>query len=95
MEAWIIVVGIIAIVVGLVRYIHKSEKRYIDERGYERDGFRKLIHRQIAFRELYDGSYDKPFREYVVHHKDRNKLNNAPDNLEILLPAQHNKLHGF
>lgn len=30
----------------------------------------------------------------VVHHKDRNKLNNAPDNLELLASrAEHSRLH--
>lgn len=29
-----------------------------------------------------------------VHHKDRNTLNNDPDNLELLIKAEHNKLHG-
>lgn len=28
-----------------------------------------------------------------VHHKDENKLNNDPDNLEILTAAEHGKLH--
>lgn len=31
--------------------------------------------------------------DYVVHHKDRNKLNNDPSNLEIMLRSEHTRLH--
>jgi len=31
----------------------------------------------------------------VVHHLDNNKTNNSPDNLLILMKAQHTKLHGW
>lgn len=30
---------------------------------------------------------------YVVHHKDGNKVNNHPDNLELMSNAEHTKLH--
>ena len=32
-------------------------------------------------------------RNYVIHHKDKNKLNDSPDNLELLTKAQHNAKH--
>lgn len=35
--------------------------------------------------------YLKP--ELVVHHIDGNKLNNSPDNLEIMTLSEHSKLH--
>jgi superfamily II helicase len=31
----------------------------------------------------------------VVHHKDENKKNNTPGNLELMSRANHCKLHGF
>jgi hypothetical protein len=31
---------------------------------------------------------------YAVHHKDRNKLNNAISNLELLTKNEHSSLHG-
>ena len=31
--------------------------------------------------------------EFDVHHKDRNRLNNDPDNLMILTKSEHLKLH--
>ncbi len=30
---------------------------------------------------------------YVIHHKDEDKLNNHPDNLELLTISQHMKVH--
>ena len=31
--------------------------------------------------------------KYEVHHKDLNKLNNDPNNLEILTKSEHQKKH--
>lgn len=31
---------------------------------------------------------------YVIHHKDKNKLNNSLDNLELMTNSDHAKLHG-
>ncbi len=31
--------------------------------------------------------------QYLVHHKDHNKLNNTPENLLILTPSDHMRLH--
>ena len=31
---------------------------------------------------------------YVIHHKDKNKLNALPQNLELMSSYKHNKLHG-
>lgn len=32
-------------------------------------------------------------RDHVVHHKDRNALNNSPDNLDIVSKAEHREIH--
>lgn len=32
-------------------------------------------------------------KEYIVHHKDGNKLNNDVENLEVMLLSEHTKLH--
>ena len=31
----------------------------------------------------------------VVHHKDRNKLNNSPENLQVMFEQAHNRLHSM
>lgn len=31
----------------------------------------------------------------VVHHRDGNKLNNSPGNLQVMSMQHHNKLHGI
>ena len=35
--------------------------------------------------------YLKP--EYIVHHKNHNRLDNRPENLEVMLKAEHSLLH--
>lgn len=69
-----------------------------DERGYLRGNpeHSDLISRQIAFEKIYQpnrNKYPLPFTKYVVHHKDRDKLNNSQRNLDIVTPKEHNKIH--
>ncbi len=68
---------------------------YTDDRGYDRNGDGRLVHRKVAHKHHYTkDKFSKGFREYVVHHKDKNKKNNSPENLEILTKEEHNKKHG-
>lgn len=64
-------------------------KTYIDKNGYFRfNDSNKLVHRWVA------AKYIGPIpRGYVVHHIDRNKLNNNVDNLEIMSQEEHEKEH--
>ena len=69
-------------------------KNTIDERGYKRNGYGRLIHRDKAEKLIYKkGDYPLEFWQYDVHHKDGNKLNNLKDNLEILTREEHNRRH--
>ncbi len=57
-----------------------------------------LIHRQIAYHKIYRKNRDKyplPFKKYVVHHIDGDKLNNDVSNLEIMTEEEHNRLHRY
>lgn len=77
-------------------HINKVNERTIDDKGYYRDGYQKLIHRQVAYNYIYSyPEYPHRFGEYDVHHIDRNKLNNSVNNLQILTREQHIKIHGF
>jgi hypothetical protein len=70
----------------------------LDDKGYERQGHSTLIHRQIAYREIYlknRNIYPLPFSKYIIHHKDLNKKNNSIDNLQIVTKEEHNKIHGI
>jgi len=66
-------------------------KTYIDQNGYRRfTNSDKAVHRWVAEkklgRKLYPGE--------VVHHKNRNKLDNSEDNLEVFAnQAEHDKVH--
>jgi hypothetical protein len=74
--------------VGITR-----ENAYLDNRGYLRWRSDKVLcHRDIAFRELdHAGLY---FSEYDVHHQNENKLDNNPENLQILTRERHQLAHG-
>ena len=69
-----------------------------EKNGYLFNGHHRPIHREVAERELwnkglYDKRFTKPFSEYQVHHKDGNKKNNSPENLEIVSKKEHRKRH--
>jgi len=76
-----------------------NKTRVLDENGYLRNNYGNLIHRDTAYEYIYrdgykKGIFTKRFGEYDIHHKDRNKLNNSPDNLQILTREEHKKIHG-
>jgi len=66
----------------------------INNKGYyhiisseEGNQFKKL-HRLI-----YESIHGPIPQGYVIHHRDNNKLNNNPDNLEMMTVHDHNVLH--
>jgi len=68
-------------------------KTYIDEHGYLRfTDSNKAIHRYVAEKKL-----GRRLRlGEVVHHRDRNKLNNDPGNLKVCSSQlEHEIIHKF
>jgi len=77
------------------------QETFINSNGYlqykENQGKgSQLVHRRIAFAEIYLPNlkvYPYDFEEYEIHHKNKDKLDNRPDNLELKLPADHYYTH--
>ncbi|MFH1377023.1 MAG: HNH endonuclease [Candidatus Woesearchaeota archaeon] len=66
-----------------------------DERGYPIKSS-PLIHRQIAYSEIYlknRDKYPKLFSDYLVHHINTDKEDFSVDNLFICTKEQHDKIH--
>lgn len=66
---------------------------YIDKKGYLRWKVGdRLCHREIAWNAGIRGKGN--FGNSDIHHKDRNKLNCNPENLECLTRDEHQEEHG-
>ena len=72
-------------------YLH-NEYRIILRNGYPS----VCINRQRYYVHILIGEfiYGKIRKGYVIHHKDKNKLNAMPDNLELMTNLRHSKIHG-
>jgi len=70
---------------------------FVDNNGYLRwKSKNRLCHRDIAYSHVYEGgSYPKRFSDYDIHHKDGNKFNNNPDNIDIVSRDAHDLEHGY
>ena len=68
-----------------------GNKTYIDKKGYRRFiDSNKLVHRYVAEKKL----GRKLRKGEVVHHKDRNKLNNSSYNLWVFAnQKEHDRIH--
>lgn len=69
----------------------KRKKTYLDKNGYLRySESNQLVHRSVAKRKL-----KRNLRSgEVVHHIDRNKVNNSPGNLYVFKnQTEHHKTH--
>lgn len=72
-------------------YLH-NEYRIVLRNGYPT----VCINRQRCYVHILIGElvYGKIRKGYVIHHKDKNKLNAMPNNLELMTSYKHSKIHG-
>ena len=72
----------------------KWGKAKIQKSGYyriiseDKGHYGERLHRLI-----YESYHGKIPSNYIIHHKDENKLNNHIDNLELMSKPQHRRLH--
>jgi hypothetical protein len=91
---FIICIGVFVLLKNLFKvnhYNNKQGKTYIDENGYRRfSDSNKLVHRYVVEKNI-----GRKLRQgEIVHHKNRNKLDNSPENLEVFAnQAEHEKYH--
>lgn len=72
---------------------------YLDENGYYRissvkeGNYGKRLHRLVMkpLLDYLEGKY--PEITWIVHHKNRNSLDNRFENLEIMSSEKHNLIH--
>ena len=76
-----------------------KEDLYKDHKGYFRfKDSGKLVHRWVAHKHIYlkdRKKYPLDFKEYQVHHIDKNITNNKAENLEIVSSRQHELNHNI
>ena len=72
-------------------YFH-NEYRIVLRNGYPA----VCINRQRYYIHILIGEviYGKIRKGYIIHHKDKNKLNALPENLELMSNLKHLKIHG-
>jgi hypothetical protein len=65
-------------------------KTYIDENGYRRfSDSNKLVHRWVMEKKI-----GRKLRQgEIVHHINRNKLDNSPENLEVFANQEEHEKH--
>ncbi|MFI6228567.1 HNH endonuclease [Micromonospora echinospora] len=66
-------------------------RRYVDGRGYVRLRWKVGVNSYV---EAYEHRLVKQFPPVDVHHRDGNKGNNDPANLEALSRSEHGRHHG-
>lgn len=70
----------------------KNKYRIVLRNGYPAVCInRERYYVHILIGELIYGNIRKG---YIIHHKDKNKLNAMPDNLELMSSLRHHKIHG-
>lgn len=90
---------IIIFIIGIIVFLNKNKKysknnnqgkTYIDDNGYRRfKDSNKLVHRYVMEKKL----GRKLKQGEIVHHINRNKLDNSPENLEVFACQEEHERH--
>ena len=77
---------------GLVYKLINGKLVYIECRQMD-SGYLKTPTHELVHRLVYKTFVGEIPPGYHIHHKDHNKQNNALDNLELIDPVEHQRLH--
>lgn len=67
--------------------VYKGRKYYKNTQGY-------YVTRRLLHRDVWEDNFGLIPDGYEIHHKDEDKANSSPDNLECIPKLQHTLIHG-
>jgi hypothetical protein len=70
------------------RIIYGGEVWWLCKSGYYCNTHGNKLHRRV-----YEDHFGPISPDYVVHHRDHDRCNNSPDNLEAMPRSEHTRYH--
>jgi hypothetical protein len=73
---------------GYKTYLFNPKSRRFRLKRYYKNGYQKIVHREV-----YKKNYGDIPKNYEIHHINKNKYDNRPQNLVALSKREHRQLH--
>lgn len=66
---------------------------YLTKKGYYRGYDKRIKKFKLLHNLIYEYYYGAIPKDMQIHHKDGNKLNNRIENLQLVTPIEHKRIH--